>query len=133
MENVTVETIKFKEIKKLFLTKDGLPRRECLHTVRGLHQELDVPLSDNPILRSYQMHYGCSAVGALRRFFRNHNCLFIDPKIDGEVYHGFSQDEDKQINSFNRFNKFRRAMIASTNKHKQLMAGQLEFESLMRA
>lgn len=121
MQTTTVETIKMRSTRDLFVTKKGLPRKECLKTVPDIYTEQRIPLSPNRIERTYQMQVGNAVVHAVRRYFRGHHCNWIDPKLGRWVYHGFSDDEDKQYNSLARSENRKQAHIESHKEHEQLV------------
>ena len=120
--NQSVVIINIPETRELYVTNRGLPRKEYLKTVPDLYEVQGIPLSDDPIIRCYQLQRGCSVVTAIRWYFRAHHCNFVDPKIGKLVLHGFTQDEDKQQNSQNRCDNRAKAYRISANTHKQLMA-----------
>lgn len=88
-----METIKLKETRPLFLTKQGMPRKECLMTIDEICDELGKSISDNPIERHYQLQFARSVLSALKRWFHQHHAFFIAPRIEGQVYYGFTNDD----------------------------------------
>jgi len=119
-----METIKLKEVRPLFVTKQGLPRKEVLLTVQMICNETGKSLSSDLYERSYQLHLARSVMSALRKSFHEHHAIFIAPEIEGEVYYGFSGNLKLQENYFSRVHKIMLAYRRIENDVKQIASGQ---------
>lgn len=124
-----METIKLKETRPLFLTKQNIPRKECLLTIDDICDELGKPLSSDPIERSYQHRFALSVVSALKKFFHQHHILFVAPRIEGTVYYGFTNDPKLIENYRNRLHNLALSYRRIENEVKQIESGQMELTS----
>jgi hypothetical protein len=121
-----------KEVVPLYLTKDGLPRKECLLSLDDVHDALEISYSDDPIERFYQRNLGISVMSALGKKMRAHNIIWITPEIENkvtkkkEVLYGLSQDEEKRQNSQARCDDRKRIHARIANQHRALIEGNRE-------
>ena len=120
-----METISLKETRPLFLTKEGMPRKERLLTIEEICNELDKPISDDSIERAYQLQFARSVMSALKKFFREHHIIFIAPKIEGEIYYGFSSKPELIENYIDRVHKIALSYRHIENEVKMIANGQL--------
>lgn len=121
-----METIKLKETRPLFLTKQGVPRKEQLMTIDEVCDELGKPLSDDPVQRAYQLNFARSVMSALKKFFHKHHILFVAPRIEGTVYYGFTHDPELIENYKRRVHGLMLAYRRIESNVKQIEAGQLD-------
>lgn len=121
-----VPHISVKETTPLYLTKDGLPRKERLLSLDDVHEALEKNYSDDPIERYYQKNIGAAVMSALGKKMRAHNIVWITPKIGGTVYYGLSCDEEKRQNSLNRCDDRRKAHTRIANQQRALIEGNRE-------
>jgi hypothetical protein len=124
-----METIKLKETRPLFLTKQGLPRKECLLTLDEICEELGKPISDDPVERAYQLQFARSIMSSLKRFFYQHHILFVAPRIEGIVYYGFTNDAELIENYKLRVHALMLSYRRIENEVKQIESGQLDLIS----
>ena len=120
-----METISVKEARPLFLTKDGMPRKEKLLTIEQVFDELEKPISTDTAERSYQLSVAYAVMGALKKFFKAHHIIFIAPKIEDKVYYGFSGDEQLVENYISRVHAAALSYRRLENDVKMLSTGQL--------
>lgn len=120
-----METISIKEVRPLYLTKEGMPRKELLMTIEEAFEKLEKPLSTNPVERSYQLRCGYAVMSALKKFFREHHIIFIAPKTDGKVFYGFSNNQAFIDNYLTRVHEFALQYRRIENDLKMIDAGQL--------
>jgi len=121
-----VPHISVKEATPLYLTKDGLPRKERLLSLDDVHEALEKNYSPDPIERYYQRNIGAAVMSALGRKMRAHNIVWITPKIGGVVYYGLSCDEEKRQNSIGRCDERRKAYTRIANQQRALIEGNRE-------
>lgn len=115
-----------KETLPLYLTKDGLPRKERLLSLDDVHEALEINYSHNPLERRYQRNFGISVMSALGKKMRAHNVVWISPIIEGVIYYGVSQDQEKRENSLHRCEERRKAFTRIENQHRALIEGNRE-------
>jgi len=120
-----VETISVKETRPLFLTKDGMPRKEQLMTIHEVCDELGKPISDDRVERNYQMSIARAVMSALKKFFRAHHIVFIAPKIEDTVYYGFSGDKELMENYISRVHKMALSYRRIESDVKMIATGQM--------
>jgi hypothetical protein len=120
-----METINVRETRPLFLTKEGMPRKERLMTIEEACEELDKPISEDPIKRNYQLRTAYAVMGALKKFFREHHIQFIAPRIEGKTYYGFSGDPQLVENYISQVHKLALSYRRIENDVKMISAGQL--------
>ena len=121
MEEITVNNV-----KPMFLTRDGLPKKECLKCNDDIMNELDRKISAEKYKKHYENNLINAVNTALRKFFRNNHMDWVDVKIGKIVYHGFTKDEDKIKNSLQRqFQRMKRAGITFT-KSKNIAQSQVQ-------
>jgi len=121
-----VPHISVKEATPLYLTRDGLPRKERLLSLDDVHEALEKSYSSDPIERYYQKNIGAAVMSALGRKMRAHNIVWITPRIDGVVYYGLSGDEEKRQNSLSRCDDRRKAHTRIANQQRALIEGNRE-------
>ena len=120
-----METISVKETRPLFLTKDGMPRKEQLMTIHEVCDELGKPISDDRVERNYQMSIARAVMSALKKFFRAHHIVFIAPKIEDTVYYGFSGDKELMENYISRVHKMALSYRRIESDVKMIATGQM--------
>jgi len=100
------------DIRKLFVTKKGMPKKEFLITTTELIENF---ISDFEEKEKYEKFYIRSIfnsyISYCRNYFRDHNCNWVDPKVEGEIKHGFTKNQSFIELSYNRTEK-RKANIA---------------------
>jgi len=121
-----METIKLTEAREIFLTKAGMPRKECMLTIDDVCDILDKPISEDKLERMYQLNVARSVMSGLKKFFRQHHILFVNPRIEKTVYYGFTSDEGMINNSIDRAHKMAIAYKAIEKSAAMIASGQLE-------
>lgn len=125
-----METISVKEARPLFLTRDGMPRKECLLLIEEICAELHKPLSGDPVKRAYQLQFARSVMSAIKKYFHEHHVGFIAPRIEGKdgthrVYYGFSGDQKLVENYIERIHRHALSYRRIENEMKLISTGQL--------
>lgn len=119
-------TITIKDIRKIFFTKDGFPRKECLKDVLDIGNLLNFNFNSmSKIERSYWLNRINTSIGHFRKLCREHHINFLDVKVKGCKYikHGFSQDKNHIENSSERI---RNRMIVIKSIYKEVKKLQSE-------
>jgi len=124
------EIIRVKETSQLFLTKQGLPKKEFLLDINQICNALGKPIPENQPYRTYYRGGAVSVMSKVKKNFYKHHILFINPKIDGVVYYGFSSDLEKINNCINRVEKVVKSYKVIEKKAKTLSKDQKYFPSL---
>ncbi len=119
-------TITVKNIRPLWLTKDGMPKKECLIDVLGVFEKKRIALTGSKGDKYYAKQLCNSVIYAIKKYFRSHNVNWIDTKIGNKVYHGFSKKKEYIENSILRSKKRLRVATISFSNHKKLAETQLE-------
>ena len=121
-----METISLREARPLFLTKEGMPRKEYLRKLTEICEELGKPISEDiKIERAYQRSIALSVMSATGKFFREHHIFFICPKIEGEVYYGFSSNQEYVDNYLSRIHERALSSRRIESDVKMISTGQL--------
>jgi hypothetical protein len=122
-----METIKAKETRNLFLTKNGMPKKNILMTLEEICENLGKPLPQDKIERFYVRAINTSCVRDTRKYFHEHHIMFIAPRINGAVYYGFSTNQKLLDNYSERLSKKTKSHALIERQAKSIMSGQLEF------
>lgn len=121
-----METIKAKEVRELFLNKNGMPKKDCLMSMDQVCEALAKPVPQSGPERYYVRAVNHSVMTNTRKYFHNHHIMFIAPKIGATVLYGFSRKQAYIDNYMERLHGKTKthAVIEGTFKH--IANGQLE-------
>lgn len=92
-----------KEIKRLYVTKEGLPKKECLLSRDEVNKQPGIKIPEDIPIASYVNQRTSITLNQTGKYFKGHHCNWITPKIGKFVYYGFTKNEDHLDNSDMRF------------------------------
>ena len=97
------EIIAIGDIRRLYVTKEGLPKKELLLSRDDVMEKVGVYVPQDDMQSAHVRNRTSIALSQTGKYFKGHNCNWVTPKIGKRVYYGFTKNEDYMDNSELRF------------------------------
>ena len=121
MAEITVNNV-----KPIFFTRTGIPKKECLKCNDDIMESLTIKFSLDKYKKQYENNLVNAVVRKIRKHCREHHIQWSDVRIGKIIYHGFTVDEEKIKDSLHRqFTRMKKAQIIFTES-KQIIQSQLQ-------
>lgn len=121
-----MQTIKASETRNLFLTRNGMPKKNYLVSMEQICEALGKPMPESGHERYYARIVNGNVIRDTRKYFHSHHIMFIAPRIEGLVYYGFSTKQAHVDNYMERLNNKTKQHAIIESVAKSIVHGQLE-------